>query len=143
MIKTGDILFVRGHSLISKGIRLFDEGEFTHVAVALSDTHILESQYYTKTRITPIYFDDYEIVRLDLPEEEVLKNSIQLVGKWYDYSQIIGYMIKHRTNNPNKLICSELVATLLFRLKIVEDYEAIKDLTPNELYQYLTVDLHL
>lgn len=137
-MKAGDILFVRGHSPISRAIRLFDSGEFTHVAIAVSDTHILEAQYFTKTRITPIYFNDYEVVRLDLPEHELLKNSIQLVGRWYDYLQIVGYMIKHRRNNPNNLICSELVATILYRLEKVEDYSKVKDLTPNELYQYLT-----
>lgn len=105
----------------------------------MSETHIIEAQYYTKTRITPIYFEDYEIVRLDLPEEELLKNSIQLVGKWYDYRQVISYMFHKRTNNPNQLICSELVATLLFQLGEIEDYNEVKDLTPNELYHYLTI----
>jgi hypothetical protein len=140
-IKAGDILFVRGHSPLSSIIRLFDKGEFTHVAIALSDTHILEAQYFTKTRITPIYFDDYEVISLDLPEDELLKISIQLVGKWYDYLQIVGYMVEKRTNNPNRLICSELVATLLFQMGRIEEYENVKDLTPNELYQYLTKDI--
>jgi len=139
-MKAGDILFVRGDSLLSSAIRLFDKGEFTHVAVAVSETHILEAQYFTKTRITPIYFEDYEIVRLDLPEYEVLKISIQLVGKWYDYLQIVGYMLDKKTNNPNQMICSELVATVLYQLGEIEDYNKVKDLTPNELYQYLTKD---
>jgi Permuted papain-like amidase enzyme, YaeF/YiiX, C92 family len=138
-IKAGDILFVRGHSPLSRVIRLFDKGEFSHVAIALSDTHILEAQYYTKTRITPIYFDDYEVISLDLPEHELLKISIQLVGKWYDYLQIVGYMVERKTNNPNQLICSELVASVLYSLGEVEDYEEVKDLTPNELYQYLLI----
>jgi hypothetical protein len=139
-MKAGDILFVRGDSLLSSAIRLFDKGEFTHVAVAVSETHILEAQYFTKTRITPIYFEDYEIVRLDLPEHELLKISIQLVGKWYDYLQIVGYMLDKKTNNPNQLICSEVVATVLYQLGEIEDYNKVKDLTPNELYQYLTKD---
>lgn len=138
-MKAGDILFVRGHSLVSKAVRLFDKGEFTHVAIALSDTHILEAQYFTKTRITPIYFDDYEIVDLGINEDELLRLGVNLTGKWYDYKQIIGYMFKHRSNNPNHLICSELVATVLFGLGIVDDYSKVKDLTPNQLYRFLTI----
>lgn len=136
-MKAGDILFVRGNSLVSKTIRLFDKGDFTHVAIAMSETHILEAQYYTKTRITPIYFDNYEIVDVGLNGDEVLRFGVNLTGKWYDYLQILSFMLKHRRNNPNHLICSELVATVLFGLGVVEDYSEVRDLTPNELFDYL------
>lgn len=139
-MQIGDILFVRGKSPISKVIKLVDKGEFSHVSIAVSETHILEAQYFTKSRITPIYFDDYEIIRLDLTEREridVLKLAINLVGKWYDYIQILGYVLKHRINNPNSLICSELVANLLYSLGKVSDSNELRNATPNELYYLL------
>lgn len=59
MMRAGDIIFVRGDSIISTAIKLLDKGKFTHVAMAVSLTHILEAQYFATVRITPFYFKDY------------------------------------------------------------------------------------
>ena len=138
-MKPGDIVFVRGKGPISRIIRFYDKGDFSHVAIAVSRTHILEAQYYTKSRIYPFYFDDYEILRLDFTDEErqeVIKMGIQLCGKWYDYSQILGYLLNKPRNNPNNLICSEMVATILSELGKLPA-SAVINLKPNELYNLL------
>ena len=138
-MRAGDIVFVRGTSAISTAVRYFDPGEFSHVAIAVSETHILEAQWYTKTRITNFYFNNYQIIDLNLTEEErdyIVHAGIQLVGKWYDYKQILGVVLRNPSNNPNYLICSEIIASLLSQIGKYE-YKEVIDLNPNQLYQLL------
>jgi hypothetical protein len=63
-LQAGDIIFIRGHSLFSNAVRFFDPGTFSHVAVAVSATHILEAQFYTRVRIAPMNYDEYEVIDL-------------------------------------------------------------------------------
>jgi hypothetical protein len=146
-MKAGDIVFVRGNSIISKIVMLFDKGKFSHVAIAVSDTEILEADWYTRTRITGFHFDDYEIVSLDLSDEErelIPHASISVVGKHYDYLQIMWYVLKtmfsikgkNRFNSPNNLICSEVIFYILSEIGRVDLAIGISpDVTPNELYK--------
>ena len=129
--------------MISKIIRLFDKGVYSHVAIAISDTMILEAQYFTRSRIVENYHIDYDIVSIDRVggnEERIISLANSLVGKWYDYRQVIGYVLKKPWNNPNNMICSELVAVLLYELGVnnTMDLEEFSMMTPNELYSYLT-----
>lgn len=147
-MKTGDIVFIRGNSWISKLIRMLD-GEFSHLAIVLSDKGtVLEAQRFTKSRIVPFYFDNYEIVDLGLSQEQrdkLLKLSVDLVGYRYDYKQILGILWSKlfktkRYNNPNNMICSELLVYLLFQLDWFDnpsEAEYLLDATPNEIYSYL------
>lgn len=138
-MKAGDILFVRGKGFISNAVRYFDKGDFSHVAVAVSETHVLEAQFYTRSRIVPNYFEDFIIVDLDLTEDErdfVVHAGIQMVGRYYDYFKILGYVLKHPFDNPNNMICSEIIAFLLEQLGMYA-YDEVIYLKPNELYRLL------
>lgn len=150
MIKTGDIIFVRGTSIISKIIRFFDKGKFSHVCIAISDTHILEAQYFKKVSIKPFYYGrkQIEIIDLEMDEEQKRKAisvGLSLTGIWYDYIQLFYYVFKkifklngrNFLNNPNNLICSELVNQLLLATGYIAPHEKVEDLTPNQLYNYL------
>lgn len=147
-MQIGSIIFIRGHSIFSDIIRYFDPGNFSHVAISVSPngTHVLESQRFINTRITPFYFDDYEVIDLGLTDQQKTKLvhlSIQMCGKNYDYLQLLKYAlddfgINLKLNNPNKFICSELISTVLYGIGKIKGDEWIRDLSPNELYQYLT-----
>jgi hypothetical protein len=142
-MKAGDIIFVRGDSLLSKIIRFFDEGIFSHVAIAVSETEVIEANWNMKSNIVPFHYDNYEIVSLDLTNVQrsnVKKEASKLEGRWYDYIQIIGYMFNRRINNPRNLICSELVYLILSRIDFIDD-KNIRECTPNELYRYLKGDI--
>lgn len=150
--RAGDILFERGQTPISWFIKKLDKGDFSHVAIALSPTHILEAQYGVDTRIAPFYFEDYEIVDLGLTDEErdqIVHLGIQLVGRHYDYHQIIGYLLKYifglddikKFNSPNNLICSETIDFLLFSIGKIPEEVYLGGHTPNELFRYLTTKL--
>lgn len=152
ILKAGDIIFVRGSSPLSKIVRYFDKGRFSHVAIAVSETHIFEADWYTRATIREFHFQDneYEIVDLGLTKEErdvIVHHSINLVGKWYDFPQIAWYIGKklmnlkgrNKLNSPNMLICSEAVYLFLEetgRIPCANDLNV--DVTPNELYRQLT-----
>ena len=127
-------------------MRYFDKGEFSHVCVMVSETHCVEAQYSTKVRITPMKYKNYEVIDLGLSLQEqdnIVHNAIDFCGKWYDYGTIIKLMIKdifdkgdlNLWSNPNSLICSELVYSLLMSIGRYEDATL---LTPNQLYKLLS-----
>ncbi|AJA41369.1 enoyl-CoA hydratase/carnithine racemase-like [Geobacillus virus E3] len=145
----GSLLFVRGDSFISKLIQKIDGGEFSHVCIAVSNKSILEAQRFTKSRIVPIYFDNYEVINLNLTNEQkdkLVKLAVDLVGIRYDYKQVFCELIEKILkkeifpNNPKNMMCSELVTYLLLQigyLKSTDEIDKFLELTPNELYSYL------
>lgn len=153
----GDIVFVKGKSIISKTIMAFDKGKFSHCGIAVSDSKMIEAEYSHRTGVVdfnPSNYLDYEVINLGLTatqRESVRRESLAMVGKKYDFGQIVWYVIgdlfnikgKNRFNNPNNLICSELVyivlnnSNVLDDLGIVESFSNGIDLTPNQLYDLL------
>jgi hypothetical protein len=152
-MKAGDIIFVRGSSPLSKLVRFFDEGRFSHVAIAVSDKHVFEANWYIKATIREFHFKDYEIVDLGLTDEErkiITTESFSLIGKWYDFNQIIWYMVmrflnikgSNIFNSPNMLICSEAIYDLLKKVRKSHLVEGLSiDVTPNKLYDHITSKL--
>lgn len=157
-MKCGDIVFMQGKGIVSNAIRLFDKGKFSHCAIAVSSNKIVEAQYMTKVSIVtfdPSQYNYYEVVDLSLTKEQrnrVLTASLNLVGRRYDYFQILWYVLKdilhlkgdNRFNNPNNLICSELAYVVLEQTGVMHmlgeprdgTFRGI-DLTPNQLYDLL------
>jgi hypothetical protein len=145
----GDLIFVRGNSLTGKLIEEFD-GYFSHVCVSLApnNNRILEAQGMVRSRIVPFYFDDYEIVELNLSDEQkelALKVGIQLCGFKYDYARIVGigledlfnFKIHNFMDNPNKYTCFELVDLFLYGIGWIEDEEYLGDMKINEFYKFV------
>lgn len=138
-MKAGDIVFVKGDSLISKAVRLFDKGTFSHVAMALSSSHIIEAQYNSRVRIKPLDYENIEVFEMNMnisQRNALLQNAVNSTGKWYDYLQIIGFMLapNRRVGSPKQFICSELIHALLegVGIEIGDEFT-----TPNHLYQLL------
>lgn len=149
-MKAGDIIFLKPTGLIGYLITKIDGGAFSHVAVAVSTTHIIEAQYHTKSRIWPVY-EGRSVTVMDLgltdeQRERLIHNSISLVGRWYDYRLLVHYFIKNVFrwnfkaiwNSQNNLICSELASTLLLSIGFsgatgLRD----KNITPRELFEFL------
>ena len=155
----GDIIFVRGKSLKSRIVRLFDKGRFSHVAVCVSEEIILEADFFTKSHMVKFdesKYDDIEVIDLGLSDElrfMVAEIALDYVGKNYDYAQLFGYAVekvfhckRNLFNNPNNLICSELVFHILDRIGILDDLQIGsegEDLTPNQLYdlvKYISIN---
>lgn len=151
-MKAGDIIFSRSNGLISRIIRKIDgNSPWSHVSLCLSSKSILEAQYFTKSRITPFYFDDYEIVELDLTDDQrdlLTKLSVDMTGRWYNYRRIFvilfSYIFRRKLsdkwNNPNHMICSTILVYLLIQVGYFnneKEAERMLDFTPHELYRYL------
>ncbi|MCY8256442.1 hypothetical protein MOC12_21020 [Bacillus spizizenii] len=138
-MKAGDVIFVRGTSFVSRLVRFFDKGQFSHVAIAVSETHVIETNWNMTSKIVPFHYEDYESVELKLTDFQ--RRCVPVIarryeGRMYDYIQVIGYIFKSRLNNPRHLICSELVYNILSEVGYVRD-ERLRDITPNELYELL------
>lgn len=129
-LKRGDIVFIRGRSPISPIIRYFDKGKFTHVGIMLDDgIHILDARLIGGVKPRHFDFTDYEVVRIPGVNIDAAKRYI---GLGYDLLQFVWYGFRFGKvwNNPNKMICSELVAIALRR-------DDLRNMAPNELYEKL------
>lgn len=150
-MKAGNLVFVRSSGFIPDAIRYFDPGKWNHVALAVSPNQIAEADVNMLSKIDPFnpgIYEEYEIVDLGLTQEEVsriLVSSKNYLGRKYDNWQIGWYVVKHFLklkfndpfNNPNNLICSELVFDVLDKAGIFKDLNingGSIDITPNELY---------
>ncbi|MGE7305896.1 YiiX/YebB-like N1pC/P60 family cysteine hydrolase [Priestia megaterium] len=138
-MKAGDIVFVKGDTFISKTVRFFDKGDFSHVAMALSSSHIIEAQYNSRVRIKPLDYENIEVFEMNMnisQRHTLLQNAVNSTGKWYDYLQIIGFILapNRRVGSPKQFICSELVHALLEGVGIEVGDEFT---TPNQLYRLL------
>lgn len=139
-MKAGDIVFVRGNSIVSKMVRLFDKGRFSHVAIAVSATHVIETNWNMTSKIVEFKYTDFEVVRIDLTDSQrsrVPAVAKVLEGRMYDYLQVLAIIFKSRVNNPRYFICSELVYYVLKDIGYFTD-DTLRDATPNELYKHLT-----
>lgn len=141
-MQTGDILLIKGKGILSSAVRFVDKGKYTHVAIALTETKILEAQYFTRSRIISNPYKDYDIIRLDLSnvdKQDILKLAVELSGSWYDYKKIIGILLRKPWDNPNTMICSELIGIMLYHLGYEQELslEYMASLTPHTLHEYL------
>jgi hypothetical protein len=73
----------------------------------------------------------------DEEKNKALEIAINLTGKWYDYFHALGYLFNSKYNNPNTLICTEVVGQMLFRLGLIDNLESYENMKPNELYRKL------
>ncbi|MGJ9384899.1 hypothetical protein [Salipaludibacillus sp. CF4.18] len=124
-----EIIFSRSDECLSKVIRQFDKGKWSHVSIRIDDKHILDSRFPRGVQVREFDLEDYEIIRVDGDVELALKH----VGKRYDLVNFVWYGFRYGDkawNNPNEYLCSELVA------EAIHD-ENVKGMTPNEQYNYL------
>lgn len=147
-LEVGDLIFVRGDTIISKIINRVDKGEFSHLAIYVGNGKVLEAQRFTKTRITDYYFKNIHVYKMNLSPDQKC-NLLHLVPKFvgirYDYLQVFQiamkklFNVKPKPNNRDNFICSELVVNLYSELKIFDDdFKLLAlDSTPNELYNFL------
>lgn len=128
-MKAGDLIFVRPHSFIGKCVQFLMGGEFSHVCMAISSTKVFEAQYGVGSRITDIYFDDYEVVPMDLTYEKRYEliffvQAGGVLGRKYDFTEALGWVFQStvakiysklnlnivgRFDNPKNFICLEAI----------------------------------
>lgn len=144
-MKAGDLIFVRGHSLMDEIIRLFEPGPYTHVAVAVSPTRIIEAQYNRRVGYSDFAYTDYTVVDLNLTDEQrekVVQAADGLVGEWYNYLELFGIMFNNeKWTMPKALICTQVAIKLLQGIKFIPNEDMFPYFKPNEFYKFVMVDL--
>lgn len=149
-MRPGDVIFMKPSNWIGRTVTRIDGGPYSHVAIAVSSTHIIEAQGFRRSRIWPVYGKDVLVLDLGLSDEQreqIVHNAISITGRWYDYRLIAGYFIKHTWNfeikalwnSKNALICSELVASLLLSVGYMgAKVFSHENISPRELLEILT-----
>jgi hypothetical protein len=126
-MQTGDLIFFKGSSLISKIIAKLTKSPYTHVVIALDEYRVLEADRFIKSRIVTMSVDlevhhVYRARDMNQKHAEAIMTLIQShEGYSYDYSQIFKWFVYLTTgwsvpltNRANKLFCSEVVDYILF-----------------------------
>lgn len=142
-MKIGDVILVRGRGIISLLIRLVTRSKYSHVALALSDKHVLEIDWKYRLKINEIHYNHYDIYRFyrELNHDEIFKLlnfAYSVIGTKYDFKQIFSLFLEYTFNiksdylfnNPKKLICSDVVDLAYKEIGV--------DLIPNKEYQNVT-----
>lgn len=124
-MKAGDIVFFQSNSLISRIISRVTSSPYSHVAVAVSETHIIEANRGILSReieLSELLVPGVKVVlkRPTISEVEVAKvveSARSMIGKDYDMMSIFQWLVIILLNiprvgffnTPNKLYCSELI----------------------------------
>jgi hypothetical protein len=151
-MKTGDVLFFKGRSLISKVIAYITKSSYTHVALVIGEDIdgtplVLEAQRFTKTKIRRIQPSEvFEVYRTELTRKQQF--HIELLaytqeGKAYDYLEMVGLILRswwksNRTliEEKNKLYCSEVVDYIFYVVGVKRLLQiGVGDVYPHELIQ--------
>lgn len=145
-MQAGDIFFIINENFVGEAIEFFDHGDFSHVCIAVSRTHILETDLMTNARIVPFDYKNFELVKLNLTQsqrEKIPKIAKSLVGLKYNYLLIIYYILKgilhlkRPWTLPRSEICSELVDHVLFLIGFLSESTYKSGETPNMMYKHL------
>lgn len=109
------IIFARSNLIGSLAIRLFTWSRFSHVGIIDGD-YVIEAVGFKGVIKTPI--EEFK-ARYSYTEEayfycdsvdEALSLAYDEIGKGYDWLAIFGHIFRRRWDNPDKWVCSELIA---------------------------------
>ena len=148
-LQVGDIvLYKNGSGILSKMVQFFTRSKYNHVAMMISDTLVIEANWYKRSSATSFIYDKekMEIYRYNggLTGDQklmLLQHSYEFLNKIYDYPQILGYVVAFLRNSnvgffnsQNKLICSELIDRAYLKIGIdLSSKKYIGDVTPKDI----------
>ncbi|AIW03476.1 enoyl-CoA hydratase/carnithine racemase-like [Bacillus phage Moonbeam] len=147
-IQPGDIIFYKPTGFIGWAISKLTKSEYSHVALAVDEFHIIEADKFIKSRISDLSYVEniHRVYRVrDITKEQqfiVTTEALTMLGSSYDYSQVFGLFLRIilkrdnvSLNRANKYICSEIIDSSLFRARIPrKDMKHLGDITPQELF---------
>ena len=109
------IIFARSNQIGSWLIRMFTWGRFSHVGIVDGD-NVIEAVGFKGVVVTPLeeFKQRYSYTELAYFPCECLDQAYYLayneVGKKYDWLAIFGHIFRRRWDNPDRWVCSELIA---------------------------------
>lgn len=148
-LQPGDIIAVKGGGLFSKIVSFFTRSNYTHVSMMISDTKMIEANWYKKVNIVDFTYDKdhIEIYRyknsLNIHQQiQVVQSSYDMLDKYYDYFQVLWYMLEFfigksyhsPLNLENFIICSELIDNSYLKIGInLVDFRSDGNVTPKDI----------
>lgn len=117
------VLFFRGKSLISRAIKTFTWGEYSHVGLLTENGTLIEAWHKGGVIENPLHLvphtpgteiDAFHILG-DFDPETLLAEMRSEVGKGYDFTGIFGFISRRRSEKPDRWFCSELIFAKLAR----------------------------
>ena len=146
-MKTGDILlFFGGDDLIDREIDHYEKSVFTHAAIAINKTEIVEAWWEGVRTATLDGRGPYAIFETITPLNPIQQTGIEMyargcVGKRYNYPGIFGFLVREwfgLKHNPfgsiHSLWCSQLVFDVyrVIGLNLLPGLDE-EDITPADL----------
>lgn len=131
------IEFSKSGSIISKLIRWFTWGKWSHVAVRMPEGDMIEAREFLGVVRRNVKYEDVQQVVLEVTEEQakvfhdVLRSQ---VGKPYDWLAILGFLFRRDWQRDDYWICSELVAWALIKAGVNVILRKRWRVDPTELY---------
>lgn len=141
-MNTGDVIFVRGDGFISKIVRFFDKGKYSHVAIAVDKYNVIEIDFKMKSKLVDVIKYDgleQELIETNLSKEQkhkFMEEFPNYLNKNYDYLMVLGLLLKREYNSKRSYICSELVYELLYNVGYFKK-PLDGNIAPNKLYDLL------
>lgn len=146
--EVGDIIFYESTTLIGRIIRKITKYPFSHAAIAVSPTDIIEANAFIKSRRVSFAETEYKrvvVMRTKTPltstqKIAIIRESKQLLGRGYDYWAIFLFALRYLfgfntdkcTTDATKLWCTELVDYVY--------HAALIDLVPNSKNHFVSIE---
>lgn len=152
MLERGDVVFVRGAGWVSTAIKDITRSPYSHVALAVSSTMLIEAQGMREVgyEYASAYAGHADVYRTSLSADildRVIAKAESHVGERYDYFLIALELVREETgvelpyneDEHHDLICSMLIADA-FRPEYDPcpgiEYPAPSDEAKSELWSY-------
>lgn len=110
-----NILLSRNHSISSWLIRLATWSRYSHCAI-VDGLHVIESTFWgggVVRRPLDEFMDDHpgaELLEVPCPDDEAgLRWAREQVGKPYDWTAILGFLVRRDWQEPDSWFCAEHV----------------------------------
>lgn len=134
------IEFSTGGGMISRLIRWFTWGRWSHVAIRMPEGDVIEAKEFRGVIRREVTYEQKEIVSVTVTPEQyaVFETALRSqLGKSYDWRAILGFVFRRDWERTDYWICSELVAWALKQANVNVVHEKRWRIDPTALYMYL------
>lgn len=135
------LIFSTSDDLVSRAIRLYTWGDWSHVGVLLPDNTVIDSTLTYKgvsqRSLEQFQSEDskWEIIEHQGLSEELIGFMKQQIGKPYDFTGILGLPFRKDWENDDRWFCSELIAWAAKQAGTPIINKDAWRVTPQDLYQ--------
>jgi uncharacterized protein YycO len=145
-MKPADLIFVRGHDIVSRAIEDITDCPYSHVAGYVKDNELIEAQWYRKVGYQTLdhydgLYDVYTCDQLtDTQRKLIIEYATKRIGTRYDYLLIAWEALRYLAHitlpyhNDYRVICSTLWSDA-YRYAGIDLCPGIRYPTPADLAQ--------